>query len=76
MKLRGLSRIVRISDAIARVPLMFETFVMRSGLWVLSTTLGSVGVFCAMRSFSMPTLAAHALVLIGAALGINYCLNR
>lgn len=55
---------------------MLAIFLLRSGLWTLATVLGGVGVFCAIRSFSMPVVGADALILIGAAMGITYSLNR
>jgi hypothetical protein len=55
---------------------MLATFLLRTGLWTVGTVLGGVGVFCAIRSFSTPAVAADAVILIGAAMGINYSLNR
>jgi hypothetical protein len=49
---------------------------LRSGLWAVSTALGSVGVFCALSSFSRPILGADAVILIGAAIAITYSLKR
>jgi hypothetical protein len=49
---------------------------MRSVLWTLSAVLGGVGVFCTILSFSVPFLGAHALLLLGSAIAINFCLDR
>jgi hypothetical protein len=49
---------------------------LRSGLWAVSAALGGIGVFCALLSFSRPILGAHAVILIGAAIGITYSLKR
>jgi hypothetical protein len=51
-------------------------FVMRSVLKAVSAVLGGFGVFYAIMSFPAPALSGLALVLIGAALGITYCLER
>ena len=48
---------------------------LRMALWALCLVLGSLGVFFAVISLSLPGLGSHALVLLAAALGINYFLN-
>jgi hypothetical protein len=48
---------------------------LRLGLWAMCIVLGSLGVFFAIVSFSLPGFSADALVLLAAALGINYFLN-
>jgi hypothetical protein len=48
---------------------------LRLGLWAMCVVLGSLGVFFAVISFSLPGLSGDALVLLGAALGINYFLS-
>jgi hypothetical protein len=50
-------------------------FLLRLGLWAMCVVLGSLGVFFAIISLSSPGLGADALVLLGAALGINYFLD-
>jgi hypothetical protein len=63
-------------DPIGRGCLMIPAiFLLRLGLWALCLVLGSLGVFFAIISLSLPGLSADALVLLGAALGINYFLN-
>ncbi len=42
----------------------------------MGVVLGSLGVFFAISSFSMPDVSGQAIVLLGAALGINYFLDR
>ena len=48
---------------------------LRLGLWAMCLVLGSLGVFFAIISFSLPGVSSDALVLLCAALGINYFLN-
>ena len=55
---------------------MLELFLMRTVLRALSTVLGGFGVFYLILSWSAPTLWGIAIVLIGAASGITYCLDR
>ncbi len=55
---------------------MLEIFLLRSALWTFSLVLGSLGVFCVVRSFSAPWLSGHALILIGVASAITYWLDR
>jgi hypothetical protein len=55
--------------------MMSAIFLLRLGLWAMCLVLGSLGVFFAIISLSLPGLSADALVLLGAALGINYFLN-
>jgi hypothetical protein len=54
---------------------MLEMYLLRSVMWTLATVFGSLGVFFVVLSFSAPALCGLAMVLIGAALGITYCLN-
>ena len=49
---------------------------LQLALWALSVVLGGFGVFFAISSFWIPAFSGHALVLLGAALGINYFLER
>jgi hypothetical protein len=39
-------------------------------LRVLSAMLGGYGIFCLIMSFAVPSLGAHALVLLGTAAAI------
>jgi hypothetical protein len=55
---------------------MLELFLMRTVLRAISTVLGGFGVFYLILSWSAPTLWGIALVLIGAASGIVYWLDR
>jgi hypothetical protein len=55
---------------------VFAILLLRSALWALSAVLGGIGVSCAIWSFAVPILGAHALVLLGSAIAITYCLNR
>lgn len=55
---------------------MLPILLLRAGLWVLSLLFGGIGVFCAILSFGRPDLAAHALILVGAGLVMNYSLCR
>jgi hypothetical protein len=55
---------------------MLSILMLRSALWTLATVLGGFGVFCAIGSFYVPAAGSYAVVMIGAALGINYFLNR
>ena len=54
---------------------MFGIFLLISVLRTLAVVLGGFGVFYAIMCFSSPALSGLALVLLGAALGIDYCLN-
>ncbi|MBV8120685.1 MAG: hypothetical protein JO081_12210 [Alphaproteobacteria bacterium] len=47
---------------------------LRVALWAMCVVLGSLGVFFAITSFSMPIVSGDAVVLLGAGLGINYFL--
>ncbi len=49
-------------------------FLLRIALWAMSVVLGSLGVFFAITSFSVPAAAIHAVILLSAGLGINYFL--
>jgi hypothetical protein len=51
---------------------MLQQFLMRTALSVMSATLGGFGIFCLAYSFSDPSLAAHALILLGTATAIVY----
>jgi hypothetical protein len=55
---------------------MLPAFLMRSALWTIAAALGSSGVFCIIYSFILPYLAAHGLILLGAALAIVYFTDR
>jgi hypothetical protein len=55
---------------------MPELFLMRTVLRAISTVLGGFGVFYLVLSWSAPALCGTALVLIGAASGIAYFLDR
>ncbi len=55
---------------------MSEFFLLQSVLRTVSAVFGGFGVFYLIFSFSAPSLAGPALVLLGAASGIAYCLNR
>jgi|GEM_PF-1599080 hypothetical protein len=45
-------------------------------LWAMDLVLGSVGVFLAVISWSVPAVGGDAAVLLAAALAINYFLSR
>ena len=55
---------------------MFELLLLRTLLRTLSVVLGGFGVFYLVLSWSAPALGGLALVLIGAASGIAYFLDR
>ena len=55
---------------------MFEFLLLRTVLRTLSVVLGGFGVFYLVLSWSAPALWGLALVLIGAASGIVYVLDR
>ena len=55
---------------------MLEFLLLRSLLRTLSVVLGGFGVFYLILSWSAPALSGLALVLIGAASGITYFLDR
>ena len=55
---------------------MLELFLLRTVLRTLSVVLGGFGVFYLVMSWSAPALWGLALVLIGAASGIEYFLDR
>ena len=55
---------------------MFELLLLRTVLRTLSVVLGGFGVFYLIVSWSAPALWGLALVLIGAASGIAYFLDR
>ena len=69
--------IFRLPALIWREPaLMPELFLLRTLLRTLSVVLGGFGVFYLILSWSAPALWGTALVLIGAASGIVYWLDR
>ena len=69
--------ILRIPDLIWREPsTMPELFLLLTVLRTLSVVLGGFGVFYLILSWSAPALSGVALVLIGAASGIAYFLDR
>ena len=55
---------------------MSEFILLQSVLRTVSAVFGGFGVFYLIFSFSAPSLAGPALVLLGAASGIAYCLDR
>ena len=55
---------------------MFELLLLRTVLRTLSVVLGGFGVFYLIFSWSAPALWGLALLLIGAASGIAYFLDR
>ena len=55
---------------------MPELFLLRTLLRTLSVVLGGFGVFYLILSWSAPALWGLSLVLIGAASGITYFLDR
>jgi hypothetical protein len=55
---------------------MPELFLLLTVLRTLSVVLGGFGVFYLILSWSAPALSGVALVLIGAASGIAYFLDR
>jgi hypothetical protein len=55
---------------------MLEFLLLRTLLRTLSVVLGGFGVFYLLLSWSAPALSGLALVLIGAASGITYFLDR
>jgi len=55
---------------------MFELLLLRTVLRTLSVVLGGFGVFYLIVSWSAPALWGLAFVLLGAASGIAYFLDR
>jgi hypothetical protein len=55
---------------------MLELFLLRTVLRTISVVLGGFGVFYLVMSWWAPALCGIALVLIGAASGIDYFLDR
>jgi uncharacterized membrane protein HdeD (DUF308 family) len=51
-------------------------FLLRMALWAFCLLLGSLGVFFSVISFSAPAVSAHAVLLLTAALAINYFLDN
>ena len=51
---------------------MFHAFLLQRASAVISALLGGFGVFCVIYSFTDPQIAIQALVLLGAALAVNY----
>ncbi|HUC10009.1 MAG TPA: hypothetical protein VL985_06235 [Stellaceae bacterium] len=51
-------------------------FLLRVGLWALCVILGSLGVFFSIISFTGPAASSNGVILLGAALGINYFLDH
>jgi hypothetical protein len=49
---------------------------LRVALWAVCLVLGGLGVFLAIASCARPAVSGDAVVLLGAALGINYFLDR
>jgi hypothetical protein len=48
---------------------------MKLALWAFCVLIGSVGVFLAIVSFARPAVSGDAIVLLGAALGINHFIS-
>jgi multisubunit Na+/H+ antiporter MnhB subunit len=55
---------------------MFQAFLMRSSLSLVSALLGGYGVFCVIYSFGAPDIALQALILLSAALSVLYFTDR
>ena len=55
---------------------MFHAFLLQRATAVIAALLGGFGVFCVVYSFTDPQIAAQALVLLGAALAVNYFSTR
>jgi hypothetical protein len=51
-------------------PAMLGARVLRSALTAFSITFGSLGVFFVYLSFLQPSFAMHAVLCLGAAMGI------
>lgn len=49
---------------------MLSLAILQSALSSVSTTFGGLGVFLVFRSFEVPRLGLHALLLLGAATAI------
>jgi hypothetical protein len=49
---------------------MLDVMVLRTALHVFQTMFGSLGVFFVYLSFLKPSLAMHAVLFLGAAMGI------
>jgi hypothetical protein len=66
-----------VPRSVRRGTLIMPTLLLlRAALWALGLVLGSLGVFFAIISFQVPALSGNAVVLLGAALAINYFLDR
>jgi hypothetical protein len=63
------------SDQQIRASPMPTIYLLRVALWAMCVVLGSCGVFFAISSCSVPGVSGDAVVLLGAALGINYFLH-
>jgi hypothetical protein len=55
---------------------MPEFFLLQTVLRTIAAVIGGFGVFYLIFSFSAPALSGVALILLGIALGITYCLDR
>jgi hypothetical protein len=55
---------------------MPEFFLLQTVLRTISAVFGGFGVFYLILSFSAPALCGMALLLLGIALGIAYCVDR
>jgi hypothetical protein len=63
--------------SIERGSLLMPAFLLlRVALWAMCVVLGSLGVFFAITSFSVPGVGSHAVILLSAGLGINYYLTH
>jgi hypothetical protein len=67
-------RLVRLSFVQLAKDLEMPATLLRVALWAMGVTLGSFGVFFAVVSCSRPVVSGDAVVLLGAALAINYFL--
>ena len=55
---------------------MNAALLSRLGLWVLSTTFGSVGIFCLHFSFTSPRVALPAILCLGTAEAITLAMEN
>jgi hypothetical protein len=60
----------------SEVVLMGEFFLLQSVLRTVAAVFGGFGIFYLILSFSEPSVSGPALVLLGAASGIAYYLDR
>ena len=55
---------------------MLEFLLLHTVLRTIAAVVGGFGVFYLIFSFSAPALSGVALILLGLAVGITYCLDR